>query len=343
MTHTSTIAPLDGIRGLAALLVAFSHMGNIGHFYEITGTGQHGVMLFFVLSGFLMSWLYGEGEGSTDWRVYAIRRVMRVYPLYFAVILLAFLAHQSGLSFIYGPVDFFLFLDLAFLQADYLIFWTIPVEMKFYLVFPIFAFIVSLFARGWFRVGGYAAVLLFCLSINVLEERTALVYGIAFFGFGMLAGEIHRQLTIRYANADWLRWVANAGLVAGLIGLFLTLPPATQWTGWVNPMWYGPLIFGSIYAGLILSAANAGPVLASLFGNPAARYLGHISFAIYLLHLPVINTVRHFGLSGAPAFVIDLVGILLIASLFHFAIERPARNLGYRWSKRQRAAKSALA
>lgn len=86
-----SIDALDGIRGMAALMVAFSHMGNVGHFIEIRGTGQHGVMLFFVLSGFLMSWLYGTGDGSnSNWIRYSLRRVLRVYPLYFVVIFLDF-------------------------------------------------------------------------------------------------------------------------------------------------------------------------------------------------------------------------------------------------------------
>lgn len=334
MTGSRTSIPaLDGIRGLAALMVALSHMGNIGHFIEIRGTGQHGVMLFFVLSGFLMSWLYGNRQaGYSNWVGYGIRRVMRVYPLYLVVVILAFVAHQLGLSFIYGAVDLDLMTNLALLRADYLIFWTIPVEMKFYLAFPVIAVVGGLFATGWNRVLYYTAILALMLVIYDVPDRTSLLRGVAFFGFGMLAGTLHHALRAQFGAAAWLRRAANVGLLAGLAGLVLTLPPLSAVTGWVNPMWYAPVIFGGLYSLIILSAAHAGRLFSSLFANPAARFLGHISFALYLLHLPVLNTVRHFGFSGVTAFVLDMIGMVLLATLFHYLVEKPSRRLARRLS-----------
>jgi peptidoglycan/LPS O-acetylase OafA/YrhL len=329
----ASIPALDGIRGLAALMVALSHMGNIGHFIEIRGTGQHGVMLFFVLSGFLMSWLYGNGQtGYSNWVGYGIRRIMRVYPLYLVVVMLAFLAHQLGLTFIYGNVDGNLLVDLALLRADYLIFWTIPVEMKFYLAFPVIAVVGGFFATGWNRVLFYTAILALMLMIYEVPDRTSLLRGVAFFGFGMLAGTLHHALRAQFGEAAWLRRAANAGLLAGLAGLVLTLPPMSAVTGWVNPMWYAPVIFGGLYGGLVLSAAHAGRLFSSLFANPVARFLGHISFAVYLIHLPVLNTVRHFGFTGVTAFVLDMIGIALLATLFHYLVEKPSRQLARRLS-----------
>ena len=69
------IKQLDGLRGLAALLVVYSHAGQQGLVPKNTGTGQIGVMLFFILSGFLMGWLYGRRRLSlAQWADYACSR-----------------------------------------------------------------------------------------------------------------------------------------------------------------------------------------------------------------------------------------------------------------------------
>src|SRR5690606_5151094 len=91
------MAALDGLRGLALLLVVASHGSNMGlHFVpgvDMSGTGKTGVWLFFVLSAFLLmhQFLQLDAQGRLDageWWRYAWRRVLRIYPLY-TVFLLA--------------------------------------------------------------------------------------------------------------------------------------------------------------------------------------------------------------------------------------------------------------
>lgn len=205
--------------------------------------------------------------------------------------------------------------------------------MKFYLAFPLIAVLGLLFPAGWNRVLFYFGVLCLMLMIYSVPDRTSVLRGVAFFGFGMFAGMLHHALKDQFASTAWLRWMANAGLIVTLIGLFVTLPHMSAITGWTNPMWYAPVLFGSLYAGLILSAAHAGPVLVYLFSNRISRFLGAISFAVYLLHIPVLNTVTHFGITGIMAFCLDVVGILFLATVFHYAVEKPARQLAYRYSR----------
>ena len=80
------IAQLDGLRGLAALIVVVSHYSNETLLWGGVlgkGGGQTGVMLFFLLSGFLMAHLHlGEAFTARNVGRYALRRIARVYPLF---------------------------------------------------------------------------------------------------------------------------------------------------------------------------------------------------------------------------------------------------------------------
>jgi len=93
--QSQSTEPLHGVRGIAAAMVFVSHLGNAGYYPWIKGFGQLGVLLFFVLSGFLMGLLYMEERSSArDWARYAVRRVFRVYPLFAFVVLGSWLAFE---------------------------------------------------------------------------------------------------------------------------------------------------------------------------------------------------------------------------------------------------------
>ena len=90
---------LDGIRGIAILLVLFVHLTVIlpdtltGHvMLTIAGVGWAGVELFFVLSGFLITGILLDSRGSENYfQSFYIRRILRIMPLYFAVTAISFL------------------------------------------------------------------------------------------------------------------------------------------------------------------------------------------------------------------------------------------------------------
>ena len=84
------INSLTGLRGVAAFIVFISHCSNQGMLPDVLGDGlgQIGVMLFFILSGFLMAHLYLDKEASVNnIKNYLVARVGRIFPLYFLLIL----------------------------------------------------------------------------------------------------------------------------------------------------------------------------------------------------------------------------------------------------------------
>ena len=96
------IRKLNTLPGIAALIVVVSHYSNetdILHGVLGNGAGQFGVMLFFILSGFLMSYLYLNKKLDVEnVRYYAVARIARVIPLFVLVVLLSYLLQAVGIS-----------------------------------------------------------------------------------------------------------------------------------------------------------------------------------------------------------------------------------------------------
>lgn len=159
------IPALDGIRGLAILVVTFYRFSKgpeTGSFigdsvFSLLSWGQHGVDLFFVLSGFLITGiLFDSKEKSNYLSSFFGRRALRIFPLYFGVLLVCF-----GLLPLFGATLFraqephqwwiWLYGTNVFqsLQGDWCLgpfdhFWSLAVEEHFYLVWP---FVIGFFSR----------------------------------------------------------------------------------------------------------------------------------------------------------------------------------------------------
>ncbi|MEZ6017685.1 MAG: acyltransferase [Planctomycetota bacterium] len=127
---------LDGLRGVAVLLVVLSHASNRGLCLwpglDLRGLGRTGVFLFFVLSSYLLtSQLLGRGAAELrrprTWGRYAVRRLLRVYPGY--LLALGVTLALGGMSAPHALEH------LALVRAE-AHFWTIPVEVLFYLALP---------------------------------------------------------------------------------------------------------------------------------------------------------------------------------------------------------------
>jgi peptidoglycan/LPS O-acetylase OafA/YrhL len=134
---------LDGLRGMAAYMVVVSHVSNVtGLWGNLLGNGggQVGVMIFFVLSGYLIGALYLDQPFTLAnvWD-YAARRAGRVLPAFYAVLTLVLVLH--GLSAATGwnlhvyPITWEQSVSHYALLWGVGVFWTIPVEMHFYVVF----------------------------------------------------------------------------------------------------------------------------------------------------------------------------------------------------------------
>ena len=151
--NSDRLPGLDGLRALSIVLVVSFHLITLpgmptrlpgwNLFVDVADRGQFGVDIFFVLSGFIITWLLLKEEnktGATDLRQFYVRRAFRILPpalLYLGVVSLLVLAHRSSTTWgeigsaalfarnLYGPGSF-----------DTGHFWTLAVEEQFYLTWP---------------------------------------------------------------------------------------------------------------------------------------------------------------------------------------------------------------
>lgn len=148
---------LNGIRAFAALMVVFAHVSNRMPFFNLKSVfrediASHAVTIFFTLSGFLITFLLiaeKEQTGTIDIRKFYIRRILRIWPLYYVYLLLAIIA--SGFK-VDWPIVFYLFIIAnlrvslqgilnIFPGSSHLLsmighYWSLGVEEQFYSFWP---------------------------------------------------------------------------------------------------------------------------------------------------------------------------------------------------------------
>ncbi len=343
--------PLDGLRGLAAMLVVFAHMSRGGvHLHpslNFVEFGKPGVFLFFVLSSFLLTQQLVGRPGAEllsprAWSLYFTRRLLRIYPL-FTVALLAGLSTPFMTKALFGPRPVS-FLEHLTLQQGAKIFWAIPVEVKFYFALPllvlVFAFALRRNAAAFLVVAAAAiAVNEYMWAAGIMSYRSIqLRHYMPVFVTGFCAALLFERFRDS-PQRIWSRVLLEAVSIASLAAVTLTLPAfyrlvtgvhVADYSMAVRHYWYG-IGWSAFLLTLMLSR---GPVSVLLASRPA-RFIGLISFSVYLWHLPIIEYVRRTFVMTPPAKVLVVLALLFpAAALSYLVIERPFINLGARLSKR---------
>jgi len=355
-------AELDGLRGVAALIVVFYHFNYLwkacGQPPWVTATlertplallvsGRASVLLFFVLSGFVLAlpWVRGTPE---RYGVFAVKRVCRIWIPYLAALLLAVLGNAffhgrffGSPDMWQGPVDPGLVLRHVLLLGAYPIdvfnvaFLSLRIEMRLSLVFPFLcAALLALAPRR-----AVAAGVLGGIAVLFLSARTApgsgfftLVYAVLFM-IGILLARHRREVG---AAVDRLPKTARA---AGLIGaLALYLAPDVALGAGLPARWMGVthLLTACGAAGVLAVALGENGVSAWL-RSPVPLFLGRISYSLYLLHATVLYVLAYlfWGKLPTAAFFLLFVALSFLAAVaFYRWVDRPATDLGRRLAKR---------
>jgi peptidoglycan/LPS O-acetylase OafA/YrhL len=327
---------LDGLRGLSALIVAVGH----GHIYGLApfvdrgsgGYGVKGVLLFFVISGFLMGHLYLRTPFTrTTISHYAANRATRIVPLYFAVLLAGFVITLLQLpDWPYALSAGALARHLLFI-GSVSVFWSIGPEVQYYAFFILLWSMMTLPER-W-RLLSLAALALLVGVCALAQNRLP---GILFlsklhiFIAGTALALVRPWIMQRLGHAAPL-----LQLLALLLFALLVLPPAPlrALTGasdallairYDSPLWLTAVLVIVLGASVKSSAAEL------LLGNRLARLLGNGCFSIYLLHVPLLYAMSRTGmiaaLPGAAGWLVAFVLIVLVSALSYHLLERPLRQ-----------------
>jgi peptidoglycan/LPS O-acetylase OafA/YrhL len=330
------IPALDGLRGLAALVVLASHVSNqVGLWGGLLGSGggQIGVMIFFVLSGYLMGFLYLDRPFNLSevW-TYGVHRGARVLPLFYAVAISALLFREIG-RLTGLPMEFYhtmshsIFLLTLIEGSD--VFWTIPVEIHFYVVF------VGLWVSySTVRRATIAAIICLGAALLLLNYYSpfneTLIAGAPFFFCGVL---ISRWKAIRKHRMVLLSAVSVASFPLALLMYPLITVAAFRQVGYsVAPLsddqlWHNPVCLAAASGCLV--AALCSPIVSSILSSRAMMHLGKVSYGIYLLHMPVLLVLyRATVLSQWPVVFLfaTLLLSIVVATAAHQLWEAPARR-----------------
>jgi peptidoglycan/LPS O-acetylase OafA/YrhL len=336
----STIKALDGLRGVAALIVMLSHFNLVvprflgGAVHE---SGHAGVMIFFILSGFLMGMLYlGAPPSRRAVAQFLVHRGARIIPLYLAVILACVVIATIGpdRAWVYSLYRWETLLSHLLLIRGEGVLWTVPVEIQFYLLVPLIWLALGKAPRATIigLIVAIAAIYLARLAYVPPDKSIAgrLMIGLPYF----LAGLVLSRCVTPMTGGRWwdVGFVAAAG---SLLLLYPNLVPQALLGGgdyWLNPV-------SLLLAALLLIASQRSRLAEHVLGSRPLRFLGQISYGIYLLHfLAIVNLSRFATLYPKTylLFALSLVVVIAAATLAHILIERPARAAINRWFDRAR-------
>ena len=311
---------------------------------KLTNAGPEAVVLFFVLSGFVLA--LPVLRGGFNWAAYFPRRVVRLMvPVAGAVALASLLILLHPQTAVPGASRWLeiastpqlswasVLSALDLLNGQYQIdnpLWSIQWEMIFSLALPVFGIIAIVVKRWW--VVGIAASLI-GVWIGALTGTASFLY-LPVFMIGVLLAVGLEQLTklisaINAVRHSWLIWAAavTAGLFL-LIARWLVGPEA------MASSWMPPLLTALIPVGALLIVVSA--LGSRLFGRimtlRPTRFAGRISFSLYLVHVPLIVAIRHLvpDVSLGIFMLIVIPLALLVATGFYYLVEAPAHILSGR-------------
>jgi peptidoglycan/LPS O-acetylase OafA/YrhL len=316
----SRLTGLDALRGIAALMIFVTHVQLPGMHPATVGLDA-GVLIFFSLSGYLLYAPFAaarERGERIDLRTYAIRRVARIVP--------AYLVAAFGIALIWYPWLLSDPIGIALgTRTPILVVWTLQIEVEFYVLLPVLAWVMSLVATSrrtlalLFLAAGsmVATVVIMAVEIQLtggVPPTDLLTVASFLWAFvpGMLVAEFQQRGTL---NRPVDAIVAIVGLVLIGISVVIDLPPYFD-------------IAAAAGSGLLVATIVSRRSIEARFGR-ASIVLGALSYSVYLWHETIIGLVDRPTPTWIGA-ILALAITVAIAAVAYVVVEAPAIRLGHR-------------
>ncbi len=332
------IPSLDGLRAISVALVILLHDG----VPYVPNT--HGVLTFFVLSGFLITWLLlkeSERTGAVSIKAFYIRRTLRIFPAFYVfwIVSVCFYLYTRGMPTRDAVLDY---LAAFFYLGDYRHTvghmrpvlghtWSLGVEEKFYLLWP---WIFLVFQRDLRKL----TAILVALIAAIYVYRNIL-----FFGFHVGEGHLHFAFDTR-ADHLFIGCLFAVLLKRGALRSFWSAITSRAWAPVVTlALLVGSITLGNLYhysykyaVGFSLDAFLIAIFLVQVVALgesrlwgwlnwPVTRYIGIISYPLYLYHqlaaeatAKLLHGYRQRWITPA-----GVIAALLLASISYFVVEKP--------------------
>lgn len=334
----------DGLRGLAVITVILTHLGVYGELHKSgklsSGvldmiSGDAGVHLFFVLSGLLITLLLVQemqATGRIDIKRFYMRRILRIFPLYFLLVFLVAALQWVGnagvptRSFLYSFTYTYNFIPRADYAGVLGHTWSLAVEEHYYLVWP-FVF-AALFLRKralLMSISGVALVACVYLEGKGLDafRRTYFVDRWTVTAMtSVLVGSVFGILMVAQDTPHWIKRALRAHVV---LPIAVALYAHTLWWG-VLPYELGkPIRAAAIGLLLCYLLAHQKSLFTAALEFPPLRYLGVISYGVYIWQGFFLSTGpgRFAGQTWPPDQMTGLILLALVAPLSYHGLEKP--------------------
>lgn len=341
---------LDILRCFAALSIVFYHttLGAVDAWPRAVKSLIHnlpiGVDFFLLISGFLITYLLlaekGRGGAISLPRFY-MRRALRIFPLYYAIVALAWGLHHvehpeiNFYSYLYFIGNFWM-IDHGWTAATLNPLWSLCIEEQFYVVIPLLLWLVPTRRLPWL----FGAIVALSIAFRVYTAVTnqsnwMIIYCHTLSRCDVLAlgGWLAWRHFTRPISLQLPRWTLLVALL--FLALLLSIIDVSDFTSvnlatFKKYLYLLPLAFIFCYT-LFNQHAPSSPNA----GTRALNYLGKISYGLYMYHSPV-----GFVLGEYPAIYADnqlvrvllVIGLtILVASLSYYLLEKPILRLKNRF------------
>jgi len=344
---------LDGIRGIAAIIVAF--IWHYQHFAPETYPfskvlywpyhfGWIMVDLFFILSGFIFFNIYGKriSEHTLSLKDFAVLRFSRLYPLHWLTLIVVFVIQVfrklNGVpSFpLHYSRNIMLFLfNIPMLQNGWITTafsyngpaWSIPIEIMMYLLF-----FAVFFNTGKTKKYIVYCLLLIYLGVIITFSRQNIPFfngqvsrGLMGFFIGCITGEVYN-----FCNVSKKIGNVFTGFCCFAM-LFLTIVPALFGYD-VLKSW--ALVYTFAFFPAFVFVVLKIKVLSNIFSIKPLVYFGNLSYAIYLLHYPcqlIVKTLDeftglHINYSSKAFFIMFTISVIVLSHFTYYFFEKPVQK-----------------
>lgn len=303
---------LDGLRGIAILAVMIHHAAEYPQgnspatvIHQFLHLGRHGVDLFFVLSGFLITGILLDSKGSPRYfSTFYARRTLRIFPLYYGVLLVVLVIlplmvaqppaareviADQGWLWCYASNILMAWRNRVLFNGEHFYlshFWSLAVEEQFYLVWPLIVLLLGRRGLAWLCAGLLPmALVLRWVVLGHGNQFTAAIFltpcRVDSLAVGALVAVLARGPGGLTALRTPARWVAGISLVAWAV----LLPSIGGWFfGFSQYLTFTPIAL--LCGGVICLALNAPPGsgLARFLSAAPLRFFGKYSYGLYVFH-----------------------------------------------------------
>jgi peptidoglycan/LPS O-acetylase OafA/YrhL len=344
---------IEGLRAVAVLLVVFDHLAGWPK------GGFIGVDVFFVISGFLITGLLvkeHDRTGRISMKGFYQRRARRILPAAVTVLVATWItskivffsnrAHDTGVDILWSA-GFLANIHFARAGTDYFNadkppspvqhFWSLAVEEQFYIFWPlvlmalmfVFLKITRRHARALLlSVASILLIALFYMAVKQTHDNKATAY----FNTSSRAWELGVGAVLAIATPFLLRspqWLRSFAVVAGLVTIAISAFTISEGGAFPAPSAVGPVIGTA----LVIYGSGGSHVSrwSILLTNPISRYVGRVSYSLYLWHWPVIVILAAEISNKTTSY--KVIAILAMSALtiasYHF-VESPLRTMRWR-------------